>query len=62
MSNAGTTEVNGIYYHMPEFDDTLVQGKPKYVIKSEDLLKIFTFYILNKKGFQIKIIFEIDLF
>lgn len=31
VSNAGTTEVNGVYYHMPEFDDTLVQGRPKYV-------------------------------
>lgn len=31
ISNAGTTEVNGVYYHMPEFDDTLVQGRPKYV-------------------------------
>ena len=31
VSNAGTTEVNGIYYHMPQFDDTLVQGRPKYV-------------------------------
>lgn len=31
ISNAGTTEVNGVYYHMSEFDDTLVQGRPKYV-------------------------------
>lgn len=31
ISNAGTTEVNGVYYHIPEFDDTLVQGRPKYV-------------------------------
>lgn len=31
ISNAGTTEVNGVYYHMPEFDDTLVQSRPKYV-------------------------------
>ena len=31
ISNAGTSEVNGVYYHMPEFDDTLVQGRPKYV-------------------------------
>lgn len=31
ISNAGTTEVNGVYYHMPEFDGTLVQGRPKYV-------------------------------
>ena len=31
ISNAGTSEINGVYYHMPEFDDTLVQGRPKYV-------------------------------